>query len=165
MSDPCAALRRATRAVTHLYDLVLAPTGLKCTQFVILHAIHEAGEIAQWRFATQYGVGDDTLSRRLAVLRKAGLIAFRVGLERPGEKVYRLTELGVSKFREALPAWKRAQTRLQSVMGAEEWNQLLKLSGEVAVQARRAETMRIVNTAPDKAFAATVPASSVNSAT
>ncbi len=158
ISDPCAALRRATRAVTHLYDLVLAPTGLKCTQFVLLNAICEAGEIAQWRLAEQYAVGEDTLSRRLGVLRKAGLIAFRVGQEHRGEKLYRLTDLGVEKFMEALPTWERAQARLQTVMGSEEWDQLLKLAGDVAMQARRAETIRIVNTVPGKAFTASAAA-------
>ncbi len=158
ISDPCAALRRATRAVTHLYDLVLAPTGLKCTQFVLLNAIYEAGEIAQWRLADQYGVGEDTLSRRLGLLRKAGLIAFRLGQEHRGEKLYRLTDLGVGKFMDAVPTWKRAQARLQAIMGAEEWNQLLKLAGNVAIQARRAETIRVVNTVSGKALTASAAA-------
>jgi DNA-binding MarR family transcriptional regulator len=154
ISDPCAALRRATRAVTHLYDLVLAPTGLKCTQFFLLNAIYEAGEIAQWYLACQYGVGEDTLSRRLSVLRKAGLITFRIGQEHPGEKLYRLTELGVSRFKDALPAWERAQARLQTVMGAEQWEQLLKVAGAVAAEARKAETARLANTVTPRAFAA-----------
>ncbi len=158
MSDPCAALRRATRAVTHLYDLVLAPAGLKCTQFVLLSAIYEAGEIAQWRLADEYGVGEDTLSRRFGVLRKMGLVTFRIGQERRGEKLYRLTDLGVAKFMDVLPTWERAQARLQTTMGAEEWNQLLKLAGDVAMQARRAETIRIVNTVPGKAFTASAAA-------
>jgi DNA-binding MarR family transcriptional regulator len=156
ISDPCAGLRRATRAVTHLYDLVLAPTGLKSTQFILLHAIYERGEIAQWSLASEYGVGDDTLSRRLGVLRKAGLIAFRVGREHPGEKIYRLTELGMATFLDILPVWERAQKRLQTVMGAAQWEQLLKLVKVVAEEARRAETVRLANTAPAKAFAAAV---------
>lgn len=154
ISDPCAALRRATRAVTHLYDLVLAPTGLKCTQFVLLNAIYEAGEIAQWRLASQYGVGDDTLSRRLGVLRKAGLITCRIGQEHPGEKLYSLTEQGVSRFKDSLPAWERAQNRLRTVMGVEQWEQLLEVAGAVAAEARAAETVRLANTAPSKALAA-----------
>ena len=156
MSDPCAALRRATRAVTHLYDLVLSPTGLKATQFVLLHAIHQRGEIAQWRLADEHGVGVDTLSRRLAVLRNDGLITFRIGVERPGEKLYRLTALGETRWRESLPAWERAQERLQKVLGIEQWNLLLKITSQVAAEARRAETARLVNTGPPKAFAASV---------
>ena len=154
VSDPCAALRRATRAVTHLYDLVLSPTGLKSTQFVLLNAIYEHGEIAQWRLASEYGLGDDTLSRRLGVLRNAGLVTFRIGQEHPGEKLYRLTELGVNRFISVLPDWQRAQARLKAMMGAEPWEQLLILLATVATQARRAETVRLVNTATPKSLAA-----------
>jgi|SRR6185437_15877620 len=39
--DLCILFRCASRAVTHLYDLVLAPTGMKSTQFIILHAMRE----------------------------------------------------------------------------------------------------------------------------
>lgn len=156
VSDPCAALRRATRAVTHLYDLVLAPTGLKSTQFILLNAIYTHGEIAQWRLASEYGLGDDTLSRRLAVLRNASLITFRIGHEHPGERLYRMTELGVSRFTSLLPAWQRAQERLRVVMGNEQLEQLLTLAGAVAVHAQKAETVRLVNVVPQKAFAASL---------
>ena len=153
LSDPCAALRRATRAVTHLYDLVLSPTGLKATQFVLLQAIYQRGEVAQWRLATEYGLGDDTLSRRLAVLRKTGLIAYRVGQDRPGERLYRLTEAGVCKYHASLPAWQRAQERLHLVMGAEQWASLLKMAENLVAAARLAETVRFANKTPQKALA------------
>jgi DNA-binding MarR family transcriptional regulator len=153
LSDPCAALRRATRAVTHLYDLVLSPTGLKATQFVLLQAIYERGEVAQWRLASEYGLGDDTLSRRLAVLRKTGLIACRMGHERPGERLYRLSEAGVDKYRASLSSWLRAQERLYLVMGAEQWQSLLKMAENLVAEARQAETVRFANKAPQRAFA------------
>jgi DNA-binding MarR family transcriptional regulator len=154
ISDPCAALRRATRAITHLYDLVLAPTGLKSTQFILLQAIYERGEVAQWRLAEEYGLGGDTLSRRLAILRNDGLIAFRVGLEHPGEKLYRLTEAGLARYEQALPWWARAQERLLLVMGEERWEMLLKVSEEVVAEARHAEAARYANRPPKRAQAA-----------
>src|SRR5579885_1798914 len=58
-----SAVRTASRAVTQFYDLVLAPTGLKATQFVILQAIRSAGEIAQCDFAREFGIEVPTLSR------------------------------------------------------------------------------------------------------
>jgi DNA-binding MarR family transcriptional regulator len=159
ISDPCVALRRATRAVTHLYDLVLAPTGVKATQFVLLEAIQQHGEIAQWRLAREYGMGDDTLSRRLSVLRKAGLVACRVGRERSGERLYRLTEEGRSRYEAALPAWTRARERLQLVMGNERWQLVLKVAEDVAAEARRAEAARFANRAGLKALSATASVS------
>ncbi len=154
ISDPCAALRRATRAVTHLYDLVLSPTGLKATQFVILQAIHTRGEIAQWRLAAEYGIGEDTLSRRLAVLRNAGLVCCRAGAERSGEKLYRLTEAGVNRYEQTLPAWVRAQERLRAIMGSEQWELLLRMSEQVVATARQAEEIRYANGAPANVYAA-----------
>ena len=68
----CVNARRASRAVCHLYDLVLRPTGLKVTQFVILQRVAEAGEIAHSQLAKDLGASVETLSRRLANARKKG---------------------------------------------------------------------------------------------
>lgn len=146
--DPCAALRRASRAVSHLYDLILSPTGLKCTQFTILHAVHQRGEIAQWQLADNLATGDDTLSRRLATLRRAGLIHYREGRIRPGEKVYSLTPGGLEKYRQALPFWIRAQERLRLVMGDEQWDALIWTAHHVVMYAQQAEIVRVCNVAP-----------------
>lgn len=108
----CAALRRASRCVTQLYDLVLAPCGLKCTQFVSLRAIDEAGEIAQYQFARRYTVAVETLSRRLGALRRKGLVKVRTG-SRHGEQIYSLTEDGKKALEQARPYWERAQERLK----------------------------------------------------
>ena len=77
--DPFTTFRRATRSLTHLYDLVLAPTGLKATQFAILRGISQYEEIAQWRLAREFDLGVETLTRRLAKLRRNGLVSMRVG--------------------------------------------------------------------------------------
>ncbi len=144
-SDVCAALRRASRSVTHLYDLVLLPTGLKATQVVILLAIQQCGELAQWRLADQLGVSGEALSRRLATLRKAGLIVQRIGVERSGERLYQLTANGVRKCEEVTPYWKRAQARLRTTIGLEKWEALLDITHDVAEKARSAEHLRCVN--------------------
>lgn len=144
-SDVCAALRRASRAVTHLYDQVLLPTGLKATQVVILLAIQQSGELAQWRLADQLGVSDEALSRRLATLRKGGLVAHRIGIERTGERLYQLTAYGVRRCEEVMPYWNRAQTRLRTTIGSEEWEALLEITRDIAEKAKRAEHLRCVN--------------------
>jgi hypothetical protein len=83
--------RCASRAVTHLYDLVLAPTGMKSTQFIILHAIYEKSEIAQWELAKTYSISVEALSRRLAALRKSGHVeSITIGLLSPCINSFRL---------------------------------------------------------------------------
>lgn len=79
LSDMFVALRRANRALTHLYDLVLLPTGLKATQVAILQFIKQCGEVAQWRLAEAFCLSEASLSRRLTTLRAAGLVAQRIG--------------------------------------------------------------------------------------
>lgn len=153
VSDPCATLRRASRAVTHLYDLIFSPIGLKSTQFVLLHAIHRCGERAHWQLANDYGIAEDTLSRRLAALRRADLIQYRKGRQRPGEKVYSLTSTGLETYERGLPYWIRAQERLRLIMGDERWDSLIRMADEVVTQARHAEAARVCNVAKVKALA------------
>jgi DNA-binding MarR family transcriptional regulator len=143
-ASACAALRSASRAVTQFYDLVLAPTGLKATQFIILHAIHQAGEIAQCDFARDRTVAVETLSRRFAGLRKKGYIKARTGL-RHGERIYSLTELGEQGFTAALPYWERAQHRLRTALGEEDWRRALELSDRICQAVVTAEQMRTEN--------------------
>ena len=42
----CANLRRATRAITNVYDLALASSGLKITQFSLLRAVERNQPVA-----------------------------------------------------------------------------------------------------------------------
>lgn len=140
----CTALRRAARSATQLYDLVLQPTGLKATQFIALRNIAEAGELEQWRFARQQALAVETLSRRLAVLRKKGLVSARIGGNH-GERIYSLTELGKETLATAMPYWERAQRRLTSTLGDAELRVLLRLCDLTVQAAHEAEQLRATN--------------------
>jgi len=140
----CAALRRAARVTTQLYDLVLQPCGLKATQFFALRSIGEAGEIAQWRFARENAIAVETLSRRFAALRKRGLITSRIG-EKHGERIYSLTEKGKEALLQALPYWERAQSRLRQTIGDTDWKTLLTLCDRTVAAAHEAEQLRTRN--------------------
>jgi DNA-binding MarR family transcriptional regulator len=144
-----SASHSASRSVTRFYDLVMAPTGLKATQFMTLKAIHDAREIAQHDFARKHLIALETLSRVFGGLRRKGLIAARTG-ERH-EQIYTLTDKGREVFRQALPYWERAQTRLSTVLGSEGWSSLLAVCNRVAAASERAERMlRAEHSAPTK---------------
>jgi DNA-binding MarR family transcriptional regulator len=147
MPSAFAALRTATRAVTQFYDLVLAPTGLKATQFVILQAIRNAGEIAQCDFAREFGIAVPTLSRRFGGLRRKEYIQIRRG-ERHGERIYRLTPKGEQIFSLALPYWERAQRRLRTALGEDDWLGMLELAARIRNAAISAEELRAPNQRP-----------------
>jgi DNA-binding MarR family transcriptional regulator len=140
----CAAMRRAARSLTQFYDLVLAPAGIKSTQFFMLRAIHEAGELAQCTMARQHAIAVETLSRRLAALRKKDLVTGRTG-DNHGEQIYALTEKGKAVLRTALPYWERAQGRFKQSMGEGEWNLIFRLCDETVKAAREAEQLRTHN--------------------
>jgi len=97
----CVNIRRASRAICHLYDLVLGPTQLKATQFNILRTIDESGEIAHCDLATDIAASVETLSRRLANARKCGWVRMQVG--KNGRRLYSLTPKGKRVLDEALP--------------------------------------------------------------
>lgn len=142
----CACLRRASRAVNHLYDLVLAPTGLRITQFLILCAIAESEEIAHCELARRFFASEETFSRRLASARKAGWVQMKVDARR--RRVYRLTEAGHALLHLALPNWERAQERLCRQLGESDWSVLVALAERVTLAAVAAETAPGRNSRP-----------------
>lgn len=139
----CAAIRRANRAVTQLYDLALAPTGMKATQFMILQIIADAGEIAQCDFARQHSISVETLSRRFSSLRRKGLVATRVGLH--SERIYSLTEQGRAVLLDARPYWENAEARLRQQLGQTDWQSFLELCEKGVQAAHQAEQLRMRN--------------------
>lgn len=140
----CAALRRAARATSQFYDLVLQPSGLKATQFFALKSIFEAGEIAQWKFSRQNAIAVETLSRRFAALRKKGFITSRIGGNH-GEHIYALTEQGKEALNVAMPYWERAQKRLRQTLGDADLRALLRVCETAVEAAHKAEHLRATN--------------------
>ena len=147
-SEECgfANLRKASRAVAHLYDLVLTPTQLKATQFTILRSIARAGEIAHCDLARLSIGSEETFSRRLASARKFGWVSMRVGDRQ--RRLYSLTPKGMEVLRDATPYWERAQDRLRRELGDVNWNTFISFAGRVADAAMRAETAPRRNSQP-----------------
>lgn len=145
-TDVCASasFRRASRAICHLYDLVLTPNQLKVTQFTMLRTIAEAGEVAHCDLARQAIGSEETFSRRLAAARRSGWVSMRLGDRQ--RRLYRLTEKGEQVLHQARPYWQRAQDRLRSELGDADWQAMLSLVTRVADAAIRAETAPRRNT-------------------
>lgn len=140
----CAAVRRTARAVTQFYDLVLSPTGLKTTQFIILREIAENGEVAQWQLAKGLSIATETLSRRLGLARKKGFVEVRKGAKH-GERVYSLTACGSERLNNALPYWNRAQERLGWTLADCGLTGTIDLLDRITLAAKAAEEVRAAN--------------------
>jgi DNA-binding MarR family transcriptional regulator len=123
----CASLRRAARAVTQLYDEELRSTGLRVTQYTLLHALGTAGELVQGRLGELLALDTTTLSRTLRVIERSGWIESVPGRDRR-ERNWRLTPAGHAKWDEARPHWSRAQERLRATLGDDAWDDIVGAS-------------------------------------
>jgi DNA-binding MarR family transcriptional regulator len=138
------AMRRASRAVNLLYDSVLQPTGLKSSQFSLLRAIGEAGELSQHQFAREHAISVATLSRRFGIGRQSGFLQLPIGAH--GERLYSLTDLGREKLEKAIPYWRRAQERLLAASDIKDAHELVAFADAIVVAALRGLDMRRANT-------------------
>ena len=127
LSCMCASFRRASRALTQMYDMELRREGLRATQFTILQALTLAGEITQGQLGGVLAIDSTTLTRTLKIMRRDGWVSMRRGEDRREWRLD-LTKEGEAIYRRALPAWERTQKRLRKRIGNAEWEQLMKLT-------------------------------------
>jgi DNA-binding MarR family transcriptional regulator len=121
----CFNLRRASRAVTRLYDEVLAPGGLRATAFVALVLAHAEGQPTLPRLARALGIDRSTLTRNIKPLERDGLVQVTVA-KGSRTSTISLTSKGEKALVRCVPLWKEAQTRFESRVGAERWAAMLK---------------------------------------
>lgn len=126
----CANLRRASRALTQLYEDALRPLGLRATQFTVLQALSLAGEVTQGLLGQILVMDSTTLTRTLDILERRGWIAKRRGEDRREWRI-RLSKRGETQLQRALPAWRSVQHRLHTQLGNEVWENLFTLSNNV----------------------------------
>lgn len=125
----CASIRRAARGITRLYNQELRSEEIEITQFTILMALDQVGEITQGKLGKLLALDSTTLTRMLELLRKRDWIQEKEGDDRRF-RLIRLTSAGRVKLQDSLPHWKRAQERLQGALG----EQTMKQLGDLLVQ-------------------------------
>ena len=124
----CAAVRRTGRVLTQLYDEILAPSGLRATQFALLAGLARTGPVALGELARGMVMDRTTLTRNLAPLERAGWVRAETGGDRRTRRVG-LTEAGREALERALPLWRAAQARVGERFGQE---RLAALRAELA---------------------------------
>lgn len=120
----CASFRRASRALTQLYDEALRPVGLRATQFTVLQALSRAGEVSQGELGRMLAMDSTTLTRTLVIMARHRWIQKHHGKDRR-ERLLRLGKPGHEQLKRALPAWENAQAQLRRRMGDSLWRELL----------------------------------------
>ncbi|MBZ5571122.1 MAG: MarR family winged helix-turn-helix transcriptional regulator [Acidobacteriia bacterium] len=127
----CASFRRASRALTQVYDDALRPLGLRVTQFTILQALALTSEISQGELGHLLVMDSTTLTRTLRLMRARGWIEERPGKDRR-ERWLRLSAAGQKQLQRATVPWESLQDRLRSRFGAARWNRLLQTATEMS---------------------------------
>ena len=126
----CASLRRASRALTQLYEDSLRPLGLRGTQFTILQALSLVDEVSQGELGQMLAIDSTTLTRTLAIMSRLGWI-----VRRPGEDrrviLIRLSDSGKTLFGRARPYWESVQARVKRKLGRSQWDALMSLNNDV----------------------------------
>lgn len=118
----CTALRKASRAVTRLYDGALEGTGMSTVQFSILRNLERAGPLPLMRLAELLVMERTTLYRALAPLELKAWVAIGDGTGRT--KTASLTRAGARAVAATAVAWEAAQRKLLAQIGGKEWSAL-----------------------------------------
>jgi DNA-binding MarR family transcriptional regulator len=116
----CAALRKASRALSRVYDAALAPAGLGVAQLSVLRVVHRHGTLPLSRLAEALVMDRTSLYRALAPMRRDGWLAIADGASGRAKHVS-LTEDGRRVLAEAAPHWEDAQRRVVETFGVESW--------------------------------------------
>jgi DNA-binding MarR family transcriptional regulator len=130
----CANLRRATRAMTRLYDEAVGQVGLKSTQFTLLMVLEHAGRLRQHEVADVLLADPTTLSRTLAPLRAKGWLIDEVGEDRR-ERLWSITPAGRRKLEAATRRWAQVQAKVRQDLGEAQWTTLASLLERVGAAA------------------------------
>jgi DNA-binding MarR family transcriptional regulator len=112
-------LKVMTRVVSSIYDEELRPVGLRASQLALLWAIRAMEPVEFGRLGATTFTDQTTLSRTVALLKKAGLVNIRIGDDRR-VRVITLTPKGLERFAVAMPLWERAQARADELLSLEE---------------------------------------------
>ena len=122
-------LRRLVRRVTQHYDLELAKSGLKTTQYSLLTHVARLQPVRPVDLAQAMMLDASTLTRNLRPLLAAGWLRLDAGAD-ARSRLVTITAAGRAKRAEAQRHWKAAQQELNRRLGAERVGALHALADE-----------------------------------
>jgi DNA-binding MarR family transcriptional regulator len=124
-------LRQATRRVSQLYDHLLAPLGLRATQYMMLVEVDRSGPIALLPLSRELIIDRATLGHNIRPLEAKGYLVLTVGKDRRSREVS-LTKAGQKVLAKARPLWQRAQAIFEAEIGSKEAANLRTLLNRIA---------------------------------
>jgi DNA-binding MarR family transcriptional regulator len=122
----CFDLRKATRAVSRMYDDFLRDEGLNITQFSLLRVIRTEKELSISTLGRYMVMDRTSITRALAPLERDGLIGSRPGADKR-IRIVSVTNKGRKLVEEAEPKWRQAQEALIETIGEDRWRAMCAL--------------------------------------
>lgn len=114
-----AALRKASRRVTQLYDAALAPCGLTISQRSVLVHVQRAGSPTMSELAYAMVLDRSALAHNLKPLERDGYVMQARDDKDGRSRRVALTASGRVKLNEANLLWRKAQARFEKAYGPE----------------------------------------------
>jgi DNA-binding MarR family transcriptional regulator len=108
----CTQFRRASNALTRVYDDALRPVGLRITQLSVLRALARLGQATSTQLAQELSLDRTTISRNVKLLIDANWIDV-VEAEDKRERLMSLNRAGLKMIASATPFWLRAQETVE----------------------------------------------------
>lgn len=132
LTTPCVCfrVRKASRALTRVYDEALAPTGLTVTQFSILRNAVRIGRPTLNQLAEATGHERSGLWRTLQPLVREGLMTLAPDKGQRADRV-EVTDAGRKAVASGVPLWEASQARVRARLGAENEAALIRMLGAV----------------------------------
>ena len=122
----CDDLRKATRAVTRMYEDFLRDEGLNITQFSLLSVIRAGKELSVSTLGRDMGLDRTSITRALAPMERDGLIHSRPGADKR-IRIVSVTNKGRKLVEDAALKWRQAQEALMQTIGEDRWRAMRRL--------------------------------------
>lgn len=133
----CFNVRKASRAITQIYEEELQSVSLRGTQYSMLVAIPFIGMEGVGMLANALVTDRTTVTRNLKPLIAQGLVENIQGPDKRTRGV-QLTEAGRVRLNEAYPHWVRAQERILRELGADRFKVVKSFADDAVALSRGA---------------------------
>jgi DNA-binding MarR family transcriptional regulator len=113
----CTALRKASRRISQLYDLALAPSGLKVTQRGILARLASSEATTVGALAVAMVMDAGGLAHTLKPLVRDGFVKIGPDPDDRRNRLIKITSAGRAKLKQSEASWDAAQRSFEQQLG------------------------------------------------
>ncbi len=114
----CTLLRKATRRLSRLYDMAVAPSGLKTTQAAILAEINRSQPSPMGELAEKLVMDAGALAHTLKPLERDGYIVVTIDERDRRNRLVSLTASGIEKMHETQALLAEAHRSFETAFGS-----------------------------------------------